>query len=57
MPWVFDNEISYIKHRASEKDAWKNETIAECTLADGTAVEVLKTGSVDKLEKGTVKLG
>ena len=31
--------------------------ITPVIFTDGTAVEVLKTGSVDKLEKGTVKLG
>ena len=63
MPWVFDNEISYIKHRASEKDAWKNETIAECTLVDGTAVEVyskaggfLGTGILNKKSKIVVRI-
>ncbi len=63
MPWVFDNEISYIKHRASEKDAWKNENIAECTLADGTAVEVyskaggfLGTGILNKKSKIAVRI-
>ena len=24
-PWVFDNEISHLKHRADEKSEWQNE--------------------------------
>ena len=63
MPWVFDNEISYIKHRGSEKDAWKNESFAECTLDDGTAVEVyskaggfLGTGILNKKSKIAVRI-
>ena len=63
MPWVFDNEISYIKHRTSEKDAWKNESFGECTVADGTAVEVyskaggfLGTGILNKKSKIAVRI-
>ena len=63
MPWVFDNEISYIKHRGSEKESWKNESFAECTLADGTAVEVyskaggfLGTGILNKKSKIAVRI-
>ena len=40
MPWVFDNEISYIKHRKSIEDEWKNENLTDCTVPDGEAVEV-----------------
>ena len=29
-PWVFDNEISHLKHRADEKSEWKNETLKDC---------------------------
>ncbi len=63
MPWVFDNEISFIKHRDSEKEAWKNESFAECSLADGTAVEVyskaggfLGTGILNKKSKIAVRI-
>ncbi len=63
MPWVFDNEISYIKHRADEKSEWKNETLTECTLPNGTAVEVyskaggfLGTGIYNKKSKITVRI-
>ena len=37
--WVFDNEISHIKHRKDEKSEWKNEELASCTLPDGSVVE------------------
>ena len=63
MPWVFDNEISYIKHRGSEKESWKNDSFAECTLEDGTAVEVyskaggfLGTGILNKKSKIAVRI-
>ena len=60
-PWVFDNEISHFKHRvdpSNEKSEWKNETLKECTVADGSAVEVctkaggfLGTGILNKKSK------
>ena len=63
MPWVFDNEISYFKHRADEKSEWKNQTLAECSLANGSIVEVfskaggfLGTGVFNKNSKITVRL-
>ena len=40
-PWVFDNEISHIKHRAddtNEKSEWKNENLKECSIKDGSVV-------------------
>ena len=63
MPWVFDNEISYIKHRNTEKEEWKNETVAQCTVPNGEAVEVfskaggfLGTGIFNKNSKITVRI-
>ncbi len=63
MPWVFDNEISYIKHRADEKSEWKNETLDQCTVENGSAVEVfskaggfLGTGIFNKKSKITVRI-
>ena len=63
MPWVFDNEISYIKHRKTEKEEWKNETVAQCTVPNGEAVEVfskaggfLGTGIFNKNSKITVRI-
>ncbi len=63
MPWVFDNEVSYFKHRADEKSEWKNQTLAECSLANGSIVEVfskaggfLGTGVFNKNSKITVRL-
>ena len=62
-PWVFDNEISHIKHRPDEKSEWKNEPLSECTVADGTPVEVytkaggfLGTGIINKKSKITVRI-
>ena len=63
MPWVFDNEISYIKHRNTEKEEWKNETVAQCTVPNGEAVEVfskaggfLGTSIFNKNSKITVRI-
>ena len=63
MPWVFDNEISYIKHRKTEKEEWKNETVAQCSVPNGEAVEVfskaggfLGTGIFNKNSKITVRI-
>ena len=62
-PWVFDNEISHFKHRADEKSEWKNESLADCTIPDGSAVEVctkaggfLGTGILNKKSKISVRL-
>ncbi len=62
-PWVFDNEISHIKHRPDEKSEWKNEALSECTVADGEPVEVytkaggfLGTGIINKKSKITIRL-
>lgn len=65
-PWVFDNEISHIKHRADsadDKSEWKNEALRECSVKDGATVEVytkaggfLGTGIINKKSKITVRL-
>ncbi len=62
-PWVFDNEISHIKHRADGKSEWKNEVLGECSVEDGSTVEVytkaggfLGTGIFNKKSKITVRL-
>ena len=62
-PWVFDNEICYIKHRPDEKSEWKNEDLKSCTVADGSIVEVctkaggfLGTGVINRNSKITIRL-
>ena len=62
-PWVFDNEISHVKHRANEKSEWKNEELSQCTIEDGKLVEVytkaggfLGTGVINKKSKITVRI-
>ncbi len=62
-PWAFDNEISHIKHRKDEKSEWKNEDLADCSLADGSVVEVytkaggfLGTGVLNRKSKITIRL-
>jgi len=70
-PWVFDNEISHVKHRPDEKSEWKYEELKysgkdgseACTLEDGSIVEVftkaggfLGTGVFNKKSKITVRL-
>lgn len=62
-PWVFDNEISHIKYRADEKSEWKNESLKNCSVKDGSVIEVytkaggfLGTGVINKKSKITVRL-
>ncbi len=62
-PWVFDNEISHLKHRKDEKSEWINENLKDCSVADGTPVEVytkaggfLATGILNKKSKITVRI-
>lgn len=62
-PWVFDNEISHLKFRENEGDEWKNATLSECPLKDGTILEVcnkaggfLGTGVLNKASKIAVRL-
>lgn len=62
-PWVFDNEVSHIKHRQTEKDAWKNHPLGECGVEDGSAVEVysksgvfLGTGILNKKSRICVRI-
>ncbi len=64
-PWVYDNEISHLKFRENndEKGEWKNATLKECPLKDGSVVEVctkaggfLGTGIINKKSKITVRI-
>ena len=62
-PWVFDNEISHLKLRADEKSEWKNENLKECTVSDGSVVEVytkaggfLGTGVFNRKSKITIRI-
>ena len=62
-PWVFDNEISHVKHRADEKSEWKNENLKQCTVEDGAVIELytkaggfLGTGIINKKSKITIRL-
>lgn len=62
-PWGFDNEISHIKYRADEKSEWKNESLKNCSVEDGSVIEVytkaggfLGTGVINKKSKITVRL-
>lgn len=62
-PWVFDNEISHIKHRADEKSEWKNEALKNCSVEDGSVIEVytkaggfLGTGVINKKSKIAVRI-
>ncbi|MCF0243010.1 MAG: class I SAM-dependent rRNA methyltransferase, partial [Treponema sp.] len=38
--WVFDNEISHIKYQKCEGGEWVNDSLKDCTVPDGTIVEV-----------------
>lgn len=63
LPWVFDNEISHIKHRKDEKSEWKNESVKECRHLNGSVVELytkaggfLATGVFNNNSKITVRI-
>lgn len=62
-PWVFDNEISHIKYRKSEKDEWLDTSLAETAVPNGSGVEVftkaggfLGTGIINRNSKITVRI-
>ena len=62
-PWVFDNEISHVKYRKSEKDEWQQKSLSECAVANGSGVEVftkaggfLGTGIINRNSKITIRL-
>lgn len=62
-PWVFDNEISHIKYRKSEKDEWQQTSLSETSVPNGSGVEVftkaggfLGTGIINRNSKITVRL-
>ncbi|MCQ2598095.1 MAG: class I SAM-dependent rRNA methyltransferase [Treponema sp.] len=61
--WVFDNEISHVKYQKTEDGEWLNEPLKDCTVPDGTIVEVcnkaggfLGTGVLNKKSKITIRL-
>ena len=62
-PWVFDNEISHVKYRKSVSDEWIQSPLSECTVKNGSGVEVftkaggfLGTGIINRNSKITVRL-
>jgi len=62
-PWVFDNEISHLKYRETENGEWKNASLKEAKVDDGSVVEVctkaggfLGTGIINKKSKITVRI-
>lgn len=65
-PWVFDNEIDYIKKESlapGGQHQSENQKLAESTVEDGTVVEVLSkagqylgTGVINKKSKITVRI-
>lgn len=62
-PWVFDNEISHLKYQLDDNSEWKNDTLKDCSVEDGSPVEVytkaggfLGTGIINRKSKITVRL-
>lgn len=62
-PWVFDNEISYVKYRKSERDEWQQTPVEETSVPNGSGVEVftkaggfLGTGIINRNSKIAVRL-
>jgi 23S rRNA (cytosine1962-C5)-methyltransferase len=62
-PWVFDNEISHVKYFSNDGSGWKDSTLKECKIEDGSGVEVftkaggfIGTGIINKTSKITVRI-
>jgi len=62
-PWVFDNEIAYVKYEAKDGSGVKQSSLNDCPVADGSVVEVfanaggfLGTGVINKKSKITVRI-
>lgn len=62
-PWVYDNEISYVKWRKTERDEWNEKPLEEADVQNGSGVEVyskaggfLGTGIINRNSKITVRL-
>lgn len=62
-PWVFDNEIQFIKYEEKTSEKIHKTSLTECTVEDGAIVEVytnagafLGTGVINKKSKITVRL-
>ncbi len=62
-PWVFDNEIAFVKFESKDGSGVKQKSLAECSVEDGSVVEVfanaggfLGTGVINKLSKITIRL-
>ncbi len=60
-PWVFDNEIAFVKFM--ENESWKQTPLTDCAVKDGSGVEVytkaggfLGTGIINRISKITVRL-
>ena len=62
-PWVFDNEISFLKYKKSQNGEWLEKSLSEAEIKEGSAVEVfskaggfLGTGIINRSSKITVRL-
>ena len=62
-PWVFDNEISHLKHRPDEASAWTVEQLENSTVPDGSVVEVYTkaggfcgTGVINRKSRITIRI-
>lgn len=62
-PWVFDNEIAYVKYESKDGSGIKQAGLKDCPVEDGCVVEVfanaggfLGTGVINKKSKITVRL-
>lgn len=60
-PWVFDNEIAFVKY--FENEGWKQASLKDCNVKDGSGVEVytkaggfLGTGIINRASKITVRM-
>ncbi len=62
-PWVFDNEIAYVKYESSDGSGVKQASLMDADVADGSLVEVfaaaggfLGSGVINRKSKITVRI-
>ena len=62
-PWVFDNEIAYVKYFASDGSGRKDAPLSECEVSDGSVCEVftaaggfIGTGIINRKSKICVRM-
>ncbi len=62
-PWVYDNEISHVKYYADDGSGWKDSSLKECKVEDGSGIEIftkaggfIGTGIINRTSKITIRI-